>query len=384
MSLKVPEIRSLESFLDDALYTAFHDYQSFALWYDAENHQQVLLLTNSARPWNINESLENSLPGFILHPYNTEKHQAFFLPAEKLIRYNPLTFSIEEGEELLKECEASDWKANLKQKKNTEVSDQYYSIVEKGIAEIEKGTFKKVVVARKKFHPYTNQTDSLAVLYKNVRQAYPTAFVSLFFHPEVGCWISATPELLVKQKGQETFHTVALAGTQAVLDNSDNRKVSWTQKEIEEQALVNRYIINCFKTIRLREYEEDGPRTVQAGRLLHLRTEFTVNLKEVNHPDLASTMLRLLHPTSAVCGMPLNETRNFLNQFEDLDRSYFSGFIGPVNIGNYTQLNVHLRCAELTQDGAWLYAGAGITQDSIIDNEWNETELKMDVIGRYL
>src|SRR5690606_41660887 len=63
-------------------------------------------------------------------------------------------------------------------------------------------------------------------------------------------------------KDKKIFRTVALAGTQAWRPGVDPRKVSWTQKEIEEQALVERYIISCFKSVRLREYEEQGPRTV--------------------------------------------------------------------------------------------------------------------------
>ena len=77
------------------------------------------------------------------------------------------------------------------------------------------------------------------------------------------------------------------------------------QKDIEEQALVERYVISCFKKIRLREYDEHGPKTMIAGNVLHLKTEFEVDMVATNFPQLGSVMLNLLHPTSAVCGMPL-------------------------------------------------------------------------------
>ncbi|MCU0430377.1 MAG: chorismate-binding protein [Cytophagaceae bacterium] len=382
--MSVPEIRSLEHFLQEALHVAFQ-YSSFAIWYDQENHIQNVLLTNQARAWSMEEPLEKMNSGYLVHPFNTSSNQAYFFPCDALIQYNPLTFLVETGESLLKPVqETLGWKNFLREESNTEINQDYYGLVHNAVEEIERGSMKKVVLARKKFDAYSDQSESLALLYKNLRQAYPNAFVSMFKHPQTGLWISASPEILVKLKHGEIFETVALAGTQPAVEGYETRKVSWTQKEIEEQALVSRYIINCFKAIRLREFEENGPRTIQAGRLLHLRTDFTVRLNDLDYPDLASTMLRLLHPTSAVCGMPLAESRHFLETQEGVTRSYFSGFTGPVNMQGHTQLFVHLRCAELTRHGAWLYAGAGITQDSIADNEWKETELKMDVIGRFL
>ena len=157
-----------------------------------------------------------------------------------------------------------------------------------------------------------------------------------------------------------------------------------TQKEIEEQALVCRYIVDCFKKIRLREYEEHGPKTVMAGSLLHLRTDFRVDMKATGFPQLGSVMLDLLHPTSAVCGMPRKEAHEFLQANEDFDRSFFAGFIGPVNIQEETSIYVNLRTASLKGEHAILYAGAGVTEDSDPEKEWEETELKCQIIGKFI
>ncbi|WP_332912325.1 chorismate-binding protein [Algoriphagus boritolerans] len=115
---------------------------------------------------------------------------------------------------------------------------------------------------------------------------------------------------MIKTK-EEQFHTMALAGTQPASGENPLKSAAWTQKEIEEQALVCRYIVDCFKKIRLREYEEHGPKTIMAGNLLHLRTDFKVDMKATGFPQLGSVMLDLLHPTSAVCGMPRKEAHDF-------------------------------------------------------------------------
>ena len=134
----------------------------------------------------------------------------------------------------------------------------------------------------------------------------------------------------------------------------------------------------------MREYEEEGPRTVQSGNLLHLRTDYTVNTKEVNFPELGTVMLELLHPTSAVCGMPKEVTLEFIKEHEGFDRKLFSGYLGPVNIDGASHIFVNLRCAHLFADKAVLYAGAGVTQDSEPEKEFLETEMKMEAVGRFL
>ncbi len=145
------------------------------------------------------------------------------------------------------------------------------------------------------------------------------------------------PELLI-ESSFDHFRTVSVAGTQPFPLDKDVSEAAWNQKEIEEQAMVSRYIIEQFKTIRLREFEESGPRSVRAGNMIHLKTEYNVNLKVVNFPELGTVMLHLLHPTSAVCGMPKFSALRFIAANEHLNREYYSGYLGPVNIDGNNRL----------------------------------------------
>ena len=223
----------------------------------------------------------------------------------------------------------------------------------------------------------------LAKTYLNLLSAYPNSFINFFHIPHVGTWIGASPEVLIETKG-DYFYTMSLAGTQPAKGDNPLKSTAWTQKEIEEQALVSRYIVDCFKKIRLREYEEHGPKTVLAGNLLHLRSDFKVDMKATNFPQLGSVMVDLLHPTSAVCGMPRKEAHDFLQENEKFDRSFFAGFLGPVNIESETSIYVNLRTAQLSENKAILYAGAGVTEDSDPIKEWEETELKCEIIGKFI
>ncbi|MGM9512576.1 isochorismate synthase [Larkinella sp. GY13] len=260
--------------------------------------------------------------------------------------------------------------------------------VSRAIRQMERGTFRKVVLSRTKTIRFEEQPD-IPTLFNRLCQAYPNAFVSAVYLPDRNqVWIGATPERLVSVDADGIFRTVALAGTQSAFDSEGRQKRSadapWTQKEIEEQALVSRYIIGCFKKIRVREYLEEGPRTVVAGNLMHLRSDYSVDTQAVNFPQLGTVMLRLLHPTSAVCGMPRETAQAFILQNEAHQREFYSGFLGPVNIvrqdGPETDLFVNLRCMKLEGQEGTLYAGAGLTEDSSPAKEWRETELKCDTM----
>ncbi len=251
------------------------------------------------------------------------------------------------------------------------------------IEHIQRGEFEKIVPSRTKTITLRENFDVIEAFQK-LRHTYQNALVSFVHIPEHGSWLGATPEVLVSIEEKATFKTVGLAGTQAYTPGTNLRNVAWTQKEIEEQALVSRYIINCFKKIRLREFDEHGPKTIVAGNLMHLKTDFAVDMISTNFPQLGSVMLRLLHPTSAVCGMPMETAAEFLHEHEGYDRSFYSGFLGPVNHRNNSHLFVNLRCMQVFSEHAICYAGAGVTQDSIPEKEWEETEIKMNTLLKVL
>lgn len=262
------------------------------------------------------------------------------------------------------------------------LEENYIDIVQSSIGEIQQGTFDKVVLSKFKEEKICNE--EIPYLFKQLFSDYPAAFCYLAYIPTSGIWIGATPETLLSYDNtSKIFKTVALAGTQSA-KGIELKEAVWRQKEIEEQALVSRYIMNCFKKIRLREFSEKGPKTIKAGSLLHLCTEYIVYNNITRREDLPQTMLELLHPTSAVCGMPLEASKAFINDKENYDREFYTGFLGPVNMNSGTHLYVNLRCGKIYGGKIRLYAGAGITEDSDPSKEWIETEMKCQTILKKL
>ena len=374
-----------------------------ALWREPGAAHPRLLVARSleAAYTGLPPALDAQAPaGFAFFPFQDSDHNpAFFLPAD--VQYDlaePAAVAVAPAaRELVPNLTAwltrapdaaapLAWHCSPRPAPPTTPAAAYEQLVRQGVAAIASRQVTKVVTSRAAVRPLPPGFDALAV-FRHLAGQHPKALVSLVSVPGAGTWLGASPEVLAEVSADGFFRTMALAGTQPAVAGQAPQAAIWRQKEIEEQALVARYIVSCFKQLRLREYHEEGPRTVAAGRLLHLRTDFEVDFKNVPHPAaLGTDMLRLLHPTSAVGGMPKAAALGFLQQHEGYDRAYYSGFLGPVNVvaPGVARLFVNLRCLQLLPEQAVLYAGTGLTIDSDPANEWLETELKMQTVGEII
>ena len=382
-----------------------------ALWRLPNQADKQLIISTDERLPRVTADLEELPAGFVFSPFdnlNSETSapaQTLFLRADLQASFSAagesrLTMSSDTLAEQIQPLVRRSQQASASNNQPATISaeltdpdeqDRYVRNVTAAVEAMQRGEFRKVVLSRIKRVRF-DQAPRVTSLFDKLCARYPTAFVSAVYLPETDqVWLSATPERLVSVDQDGIFRTVSLAGTQSAFDPDGTPKrpseAMWSQKEIEEQALVNRYIIECFKKIRLREYVEEGPKTIIAGNLMHLCTSFTVDTQQVRYLQLGTVMLRLLHPTSAVCGMPRDRAFAFIQQHEMHDREFYSGFLGPVNIshpehgpGAASNLFVHLRCMKLESDVATLYAGAGITEDSNPEREWQETEMKCQTV----
>ena len=57
--------------------------------------------------------------------------------------------------------------------------------------------------------------------------------------------------------------------------------------------------------------------------------------------------------------------------------------MGPLGTDE-THLYVSLRCMNIDHDTCHLYAGGGLLKDSILEQEWQETEAKLETIRKVI
>lgn len=203
---------------------------------------------------------------------------------------------------------------------------------------------------------------------------YPRMMVYLCRTAEGGVWFGCTPEILLSGC-RSHYSTVALAGTMAVQEGGA-RTVEWSTKNIEEQRIVADYIRQ--KLYGYADVIEEGPYTSRAGHLIHLKTVFHFTPAGAG---FVPSLVEELYPTPAVCGLPKEKARRFIEENEGYDRGYYAGIVGMLDETGETELYVNLRCARIDGCTAHLYAGGGILPTSELEQEWTETEEKLKTIG---
>jgi len=114
----------------------------------------------------------------------------------------------------------------------------------------------------------------------------------------------------------------------------------------------------------------------KAGNLVHLRTDFSMALEQIN--GHLWELVSALHPTPAVAGQPKEDAIHFIKELEPHDRMYYTGYLGPVSFDREINLFVNLRCMKIDPAGISLFAGGGITLDSDPSDEWDETRWKAE------
>jgi isochorismate synthase len=260
----------------------------------------------------------------------------------------------------------------LSDKKQKSTSQkQYKGVVKKIIAAIAQKKFEKVVAARLLAMDKPGAFDPL-VFFKKLCAEYPSAFVSLTHIPGAGLWIGASPEVLVAETAA-ALTVYSLAGTKSIYDTG-----KWNDKELREQSIVTNFIRKKLSKIAGNNLLlEKGPVTHSTGKLKHLLTVFTAG----NHgTDRWKEVVKALHPTPAVAGLPQKKSVQFIQENEHFDRSFYAGYLGPIDHNGDTNLYVNLRCVQVADKQLLFYAGCGITIDSDPGREWAESERKIDVL----
>ncbi len=229
---------------------------------------------------------------------------------------------------------------------------------------------QKAIYSRIKKINFADDFD-LVTFFEKIEKAYDRAMVYLVHLPGIGLWAGASPETLLKYK-DGTAETVALAGTQKILDAQKVEDLEWGRKEIEEHQMVADYIFEKIKTNHLQIINESKPYTSRAGAMAHLKQRFEFKINKTQLPKFINE----LHPTPAVCGLPKEKALDLIYQTEPYDRQYYAGYLGMVEENEAVDFYVNLRCMKIYNNTAALFVGGGITANSIPEKEWEETELK--------
>lgn len=205
---------------------------------------------------------------------------------------------------------------------------------------------------------------------------------AFLFEPVPGsALVGAAPETVATLR-DGVFHATAVAGSIRRGDTPREQaelaaRLLASEKDRVEQRIALDDMVMRLGTVAHQIRTDPQPHVLTLARIQHLETEIRASVpSEVGILDL----LRLLHPTPAVCGLPRDAAMAFLAEEEPFDRGWYSGPVGLFDADGNGIFVPALRMGVTTGSGWRLFAGAGIVEGSVPALEWEETAIKFEPV----
>ncbi|MEM7677242.1 MAG: chorismate-binding protein, partial [Myxococcota bacterium] len=238
---------------------------------------------------------------------------------------------------------------------------------------VRQGRVQKAVLTRDTIVRAKQRLDPASTLWRLAPE--PTGSARFAFSPEGRqgpTFVGLTPERLV-QLNENLLVTEALAGTsrdEAHQNGAD--ALLGSTKDREEHTHVVRFIMDRLGPLCV-ELEHGSTDIRKLRHVTHLKTPITGRLSESMH---VLDVVRALHPTPAIGGVPLAAAREMIERLEGRSRGWYTGPVGWFDGAGNGDFWVALRSGLVIGERARVFVGAGVVRDSDPDVEWEETLLK--------
>jgi isochorismate synthase len=262
--------------------------------------------------------------------------------------------------------------------------EAYGRSVSMAVERIRAGALEKVVLART-MQVDADRTLDPVRLAARLRAVDPHAYTFIApvtdareTHPFPPLLVGASPELLVSRRGRAVRSTPLAGSAPRSGDPEEDRAnadaLFASDKNRHEHAIVVDAIAETLDPFCDELSWDPEPVLMDTANVWHLATRFEGTLR-APAPN-AVELVAALHPTPAVCGTPQIVARATIAELEDFDRGGYAGPVGWLDAEGDGEWAIALRCAELDDDHATLFAGAGIVGDSDPAAEVDETDRK--------
>ncbi|KAM0929018.1 hypothetical protein ACQ4PT_001862 [Festuca glaucescens] len=242
----------------------------------------------------------------------------------------------------------------------------------------------KVVLARCSRYITDTRIDPLELL-ACLKVEGQNAYQFCIQPPDAPAFVGNSPEQLFHRK-YLNISSEALAGTRArgktraddfqigqdlLLSTKEDTEFTIVRDSIKKklEMICNEVVVNPSKALR------------KLPRVQHLSAQLAARLR---NEDDEFDILNALHPSPAVCGLPTEEARQFIRDYEIFDRGMYAGPVGWFG-GAESEFAVGIRSALLGKGHSTLvYAGAGIVEGTNPSFEWDELDLKASQFAKLL
>jgi len=234
---------------------------------------------------------------------------------------------------------------------------------------------RKVVLARRMDIAFSETPNPFLFIRHFLQMKSPAYFFCLQF-TATSAFVGSSPERLLARTGR-TVSSEALAGTRRrgkslEEDLALKRDLLTSTKERHEHQLVQDHIQTALAPFCDDLESATEPTVLPLILVQHLLQVTTGHLRD-DIQDAA--LVKALHPTPAVGGVPTQAALDLIRSFEAFDRGWYAAPVGIIS-RDHVDLSVAIRSGLLHGSTLSLYCGAGIVEHSDPLSEWEETETK--------
>ncbi len=227
----------------------------------------------------------------------------------------------------------------------------------------------KVVLAKKRTIIFKDPLEPLSII-STLINTFPKDRVFAFMPDPLTLFFGTTPENLFVRK-KDHISVDCIAGT--VLEGDEESL--FTSKLVKEHGFVREFVQRKLSPFLVSQKTSDlGVKS--AGNVSHLYQ----TVSGILHKDVTDQqLLNALHKTPATLGHPSFLAQQFLNENEPFDRGMYAGVCGWMS-EEMTTLKVCIRSGLVHKNTLSLFAGAGITKESIAEDEVQEINNKFKTL----
>ena len=261
--------------------------------------------------------------------------------------------------------------------------EEYLQSIDQVTDLIKANEAQKVVIARSLALQFEEAITSPQIL-SHVVHEQPESYLFGLEHENM-LFYGASPERLVKVDDGRAYSSCVAGsikrGKTAEEDNQLGQSLLNDTKNRGEHHYVVEMITETFEKNCSEVKVPNGPKLLKIRDIQHLYTPVEGQLNE------EATILQLvkhLHPTPALGGVPREQAMEMIRTYEPMNRGMYAAPIGWLDADGNGEFAVAIRSAALVEDKAYLYAGGGIVADSEPQSEYEETLVKFRPMLRAL
>ncbi len=241
------------------------------------------------------------------------------------------------------------------------------------------GDVDKLVLSRAYSFDLNNQIDWDSLLQK-LYARFPDCYL-FFIKKNSSIFFGSSPEMFLKVSDKiaevESVAGSAARGEKTESDYELENFLKTSEKNHQEHVFVSDFITGILikYSNNVRVIEEKQIRKLD--NIQHLITRISA---ELNSKEKIFELIDSLFPTPAVCGVPKEKAINLIRELEAHDRGLYSGLVGLFDFEGDCELAVSIRSALVKDNQVTAFAGAGLVRNSDPQEEFLETNLKLNTI----